>query len=964
MNNNINIEIVEPISDRDYNRYDLNKQINRNFNSEDKKEKEKKKTNKGKKNNSRRKIFLITSTDTLVYEIMGSGENKSKSYDRISLEIKNIENKNELEKAKLKKIIEQLTKRINEKEENKTGVNEKSKDENEDYELFENKINIQNKKLLLMELERDKKLNYLEVIQKLKLPPEHRTIRDIIRIKTYIEQSNLCKSFYTIFSDINLIEKLINFCCIEMRYIKFEKGDVIYRIGEPPNSFYSIIFGKANVLKPEEKQVSLSGFQYFNYLMTLRKNKDFYILNLSIKKNKVNYYIESIHEDIIHYIYLNNYLEHIKNKKNIKIELDKVLDLIGIKPEELGLDSSTININSLLNDNIKIIKRKIPPISEVTMQKYAFINNYLIKKEVTIYEYKKIAELNFNDYFGDIAIENHTIRDSTVVAEVDIEAAYLPNKLYYSQIASLKALVLENKISTLHSCYFFTRINYSKFAKKYFKLFIYEKYGKGEILFNEGEEIKYLYFILEGNVELYTSKSMNEIENLINLLIKKKQENRPDKKDNNNYLYSQINSEHDDLVSYVNQKQNNKLIILNNHEDIGAVSYYLGNVYLASCNVISNYAKIYKIDINHLNDILHREYECKEEFIKRMHKKLGLLSERLYKINNIKLIMTDEKINNEKINKQKIEEENQQKKILNSTNSSKAMIEYDKINNLLTDNINLINYNKTKFKNTKIQLPVLKNNKKINYSFFINPDEEMENSKFYKKNRNKSLLNSNNDNSGYYENNSSKINKMNVNTNYIFEDKIIRKINKDIKYLTESKNTLTKRRKKINHSILNENKNNQSYKTKNDDSYLSNSNLNKTTKNEDKEKEIFNQSKIKKISTSSQITKRTDINRTSEKSSQIPYITKYNTCNRKNIKGINLFENRIKIKKRPNYNCPYFESITLFKKEKYKIFDSSDKNRLFQSELNKMHSKRITDLRQLHYTMKKNPIFINYINKK
>ena len=51
MNNNINIEIVEPISDRDYNSYDLNKQINRNFNSEDKKEKENKKTNKGKKNN-------------------------------------------------------------------------------------------------------------------------------------------------------------------------------------------------------------------------------------------------------------------------------------------------------------------------------------------------------------------------------------------------------------------------------------------------------------------------------------------------------------------------------------------------------------------------------------------------------------------------------------------------------------------------------------------------------------------------------------------------------------------------------------------------------------------------------------------------------------------------------------------------------------------------------------------------
>jgi hypothetical protein len=181
-----------------------------------------------------------------------------------------------------------------------------------------------------MDLERDKKFNYIEVIQKLKIAPEQRTIRDIIRIKTYMEQSNLGKSFYNEFSDINLIEKLINFCCIEMRYVKFEKGDVIYRIGEPPNSFYSIIFGKANVLKSVEKKVSLTGFQYFNYLMKLRKNKDHYIFDLCIKNNKINFFIEPIHSDMIHYIYLNNYLEHIKDRNNIEIELDKILDLIGV----------------------------------------------------------------------------------------------------------------------------------------------------------------------------------------------------------------------------------------------------------------------------------------------------------------------------------------------------------------------------------------------------------------------------------------------------------------------------------------------------------------------------------------------------------------------------------------------------------------------------------------------------------
>jgi CRP-like cAMP-binding protein len=902
---------------------------------------------------------------------MGSGENKSKRYDRISMEIKNLENKSELERVKIKKIIEQLTKRINDKELSKKNENGKEKGEEiQDYELFEDKLNLQSKKMILMDLERDKKFNYIDVIQKLKIAPEQRTIRDIIRIKTYMEQSNLGKSFYNEFSDINLIEKLINFCCIEMRYVKFEKGDVIYRIGEPPNSFYSIIFGKANVLKPVEKKISLTGFQYFNYLMKLRKNKDHYIFDLCIKNNKINFFIEPIHSDMIHYIYLNNYLEHIKDRNNIKIELDKILDLIGVKPEEIGLDSSLINSDSYILNNIKTIKRKIPPISEVTMQKYSFINNYQIQKEVAIFEYKKIAVLNFNDYFGDNAIEHHTIRDTTVVAEEDIEAAYLPNKLYYSQIASLKTVVLENKISILHSCYFFTRINYSKFAKKYYKLFINEKYSKGEVVFNEGEEIKYLYFIQEGNVELFTSKSMNEIETLINILIKKKSENRKESKDNNNYLYSQLNSERNDLADYVNQKQNNKLIILNKHEDIGAVSYYLGNNYLTSCNVISNTLKVYKIDIKDLNEILRREYECKEEFIKRMQKKLGLLTERLFKINNIKLIMTDEKINNEKIDKQKIEEQNKQK-ILNNTNSSKALIDYNKINNLLTDNINMINYSKSKYKSNKINLPVLKSGKKIDYSFFINGDDEINCSSIFRRNKNKSRLNSNNNDTSRNNGNNSKIKKLKINMDYIFEDKIIRKINKHIKYLTESKYTLTKRRK-INNSLFNENKNNQSFKTKNDDSYCSNINLIKTTKNEDKDKdkEVFNQSNINtinnKISISTQIMKETNVSNSCEKGSQMPYIAKNNTYNKTNIKDLNLFESRIRNKKKAKYNFPYCESITLLKKEKYKIFDSSDKNKVFQSELMKMHTKRIIDLRQLHYTIKKNPISINYgyINKK
>ena len=52
-------------------------------------------------------------------------------------------------------------------------------------------LNLQMIQLMMMEYERDKKYNFIEVIQKLKIPTEKRTIRDILRIKTYFEQSKL-----------------------------------------------------------------------------------------------------------------------------------------------------------------------------------------------------------------------------------------------------------------------------------------------------------------------------------------------------------------------------------------------------------------------------------------------------------------------------------------------------------------------------------------------------------------------------------------------------------------------------------------------------------------------------------------------------------------------------------------------------------------------------------------------------
>ena len=84
----------------------------------------------------------------------------------------------------------------------------------------------------------------------------------------------------------------------------------------------------------------------------------------------------------------------------------------------------------------------------------------------------------------------------------------------------------------------------------------------------------------------------------------------------------------------------------------------------------------------------------------------------------------------------------------------------------------------------------------------------------------------------------------------------------------------------------------------------------------------------------------------------------------KNNIGINLFAeklNRIKNKKnKEKYNHPFYEWKTLFKKEKYKIFERNGINNEFQNELITIHDNRLKDLKRLHLSMQKSH---NYKNK-
>ena len=420
---------------------------------------------------------------------------------------------------------------------------------------------------------------------------------------------------------------------------------------------------------------------------------------------------------------------------------------------------------------------------------------------------------------------------------------------------------------------------------------------------------------------------MKEIQQLINLLIEKKTESENQQKVNYN-MYTQLNSINNDLIKYLNKKQYNRLLILNNNEDIGTVSYFLGENYLTSCIIVSNYAQIYRINIDDLNIILNNEYEYKDEYLKRIKKKLELLSERLFKINNIKLFMTDEKINLDTLEILNMEEK---KKIITKITNNKALINYDKINDLLSGNNNHNNsISKNNSKINNLGLPKLNLYKTRNFknSFFKN--DELNNTSFNKKNINKKK-------------------------ELIFEDNLIKRIHKEMQYFTENKYIVSKGIFKYKN---NRNNSIKDYKDKNNGFFLTSNPNNKSNM----EKGLANNLNLKTIPNTDRMNEK-------EKILKITNILKYNLNNGKKsfsydykkLKGINFFEEKLKRIKKKNenqYNHPYYEVKTLLKKERYKIFERSFINEKIQNELLKTQVKRIRDFKKLHFLMKKSPKYI------
>ena len=647
---------------------------------------------------------------SIVYQLPNTGDMKSKDYDKISGDIKKLE-------VAIRKEHELNWRKLSSKNlesNNFNSIESYSSDANNtiDEELEKNNNNKNAYK---------EHFNILEVIQKFKISPENRTVEDLYVTKNFLYQTKLLEHYRKEFNnDKKMIENLTTFFGLEFRYQKFKEGESIYKIDDYADNFYMVLLGKIEIFKVEPKLVNITGYEYFCYIMNLKKNNEMHRYKLTIEENRDIFPIWSDEEDLLPYFFLQFVLEDIKEGKSVNFS--KILEIINMSPKDLGLVETKIIFNDYILEKEKRILRKIINLSKDKINEYRFINNKIVKRNLKLYEYVKYKTIDSLNFFGEDCIESSSPRTETAICAETTELIYLMNKLYINNILPKKAIILERKTAFLAKNYLFNKITPKKFVRRYFNLFSLETYNKGDILFSENANLDYVYFIKEGNVNLLTSKSILEMEMFINEINKKikvvqnifNNEGNDEEENNFNFLYNNIKSSSAELFDYIKKKEKINIFVLKESEDAGLVSYLLGIGYLVTGIVDSPTALIYKIKKEDLTEILRKEKLCFYELINRVEDKLKILSKRFYEINNIKLSMTDHKIAEENNIKYNISSKNQNYDDINTdifpTLETKADVEKLKeLINIHNTNKLLNNHKISKGRNLSLVLPNLFN---------------------------------------------------------------------------------------------------------------------------------------------------------------------------------------------------------------------------------------------------------------
>ena len=513
------------------------------------------------------------------------------------------------------------------------------------------------------------------------------------------------------------MESLVFNCAKSLGYVKLEKGEVLFKIGDIGEKFYFILNGKINILKLKElKQIYMTNVEYLRYCIFLIENKEEYILNEVFKKNKKVLDISNI-EDIVRLyriVFIKILREQVIN--HVITTNSQLLEFFSLYKQDISnfhiFESDLHNLEEQIQKGVfgsasswenYILKRV-----RTTIKESIFYEDYedtfkdkFQKYNIICYIYESFLFFGPGLFFGDFALDSESARrNATIRAEEKTYLAWMKSLDYANIIAPRRKIEKHNEIMFLYKNFFFRSANVFTFEKKYFHLFPPREFSKGDIMFNQSGIPNRLFFIKTGQIQIEIKVSLFELEYIIQKIFEKMIKNRfykyVSKIKGPNYLIEveKLKKIQKTLKSPILEKTKDKskrflaelskrikykLAIITTNELIGLEEIFLGIGYLCSGEVISDKVICYELSEKQLNAFLEEEKSLINLYTKYSVNKIMALLDRLQNLRKNRIYIAQSKYENIHINQVNVDIYNLKENERNNENKTKENEKEDKL---------------------------------------------------------------------------------------------------------------------------------------------------------------------------------------------------------------------------------------------------------------------------------------------
>ena len=383
--------------------------------------------------------------------------------------------------------------------------------------------------------------------------------------------------------------ELLHKIAIYLKCVQIKKNTLICRLGEIGDKFYLIFQGSVAILIPRELKYKLTQDEYEAHLNKLFHLKEFELIVRTIASNS--------------HIYMNSEIYQLKSQ----LESDVSLYQSTFYREKISID-----------DYIQ----RLTPETKLDQNDGASIYPY-----VALWTYYHVTNINQGQTFGDIALSDDAKRrTATIIALEQTYCGTLDITVYKNCIKDAQEKIRKMNINVLLSNQIFDGFNLDVFDKRYFNYFKHVSLKRNEELFKQCTLRKDVFFIKEGEIELYFKGCFKDINKILTQKGVKIDMARE-------ILMTKTHPRYKEF--YFEKRIEFKLFHCGSKEAIGLDEIVFDNELLYCCGrCSSDKAELFAIELKLFNDIITNENRKRkvQECIKQ---RTDMMVKRLLHIKNI-----------------------------------------------------------------------------------------------------------------------------------------------------------------------------------------------------------------------------------------------------------------------------------------------------------------------------------------